>query len=110
MSLNFGLIRPRTGELPALELLKKSMYNLVSTLAPSVLIGSSSYLQIKRTTIISCVTLNFGQIRPRTVELAALAHMKKFQETYNARNVVSTLGPSFLIGSSSLLQETRTCI
>ena len=52
--------------------------NLVSTLAPSFLIGSSSYLQVRRTTITSQTRLNFGQIRPRTAELAALEHLKKF--------------------------------
>ena len=36
--------------------------NLISTLAPSFLIGSSSYLQATRTTIVSQTSLNFGQI------------------------------------------------
>ena len=52
--------------------------NLVSTLAPSFLIGSSSYLQVTRTSIISRTSSNFGQIRPRTAELAALERLKKF--------------------------------
>ena len=52
--------------------------NLVSTLASSFLIGSSSYLQVTRTTIISRTSLNFGQIGPRTAELAALERLKKF--------------------------------
>ena len=52
--------------------------NLVSTLAPSFLIGSSSYLQVRRTTIISRKSSNFSQIRPRTAELAALERLKKF--------------------------------
>ena len=30
---------------------EKSMYNVVNTLAPSFLIGSSSFLQVTRTTI-----------------------------------------------------------
>ena len=51
--------------------------NLVSTLAPSFLVGSSSYLQVMRTTIISRTSLNFSQIRPRTAELAALERLKK---------------------------------
>ena len=42
----------------------------MNTLAPSFLIGSSSYLQVKRTTIISQTSYNLGQIRPRTAELA----------------------------------------
>ena len=70
--------------------------NLVSTLAPSFLIGSSSYLQVTRTSIISRMSLNFGQIRPRTAELAALERLKKFPYTYNGENLFSTLAPSFL--------------
>ena len=59
-------------------------------------------------TIISWTRLNFSQIRPRTAELAALEGLKKFPKTYNGENLVSTLAPSFLIGSSSFLQVTRT--
>ena len=79
-------------------------------LAPPFLIGSSSYLQVTRTTIISRASSNFGQIRPSTAELGALEHPKKFPYTYDGRNVVSTLSPSFFIGSSSFLQVTRTII
>ena len=50
--------------------------NLVSTLVPSFLIGSSLYLQVTRTSIISRTSSNFGQIRPRTAELAALERRK----------------------------------
>ena len=78
MSLNLGRIPPLTPELAALERLKKTSYNLVSTLAPSFLIGSSSYLQVSRTSIISRTSSNFSQIRPRTAELAALELLKKF--------------------------------
>ena len=85
-------------------------YNLVSTLAPSFLIGSSSYLQVTSTSIISRTSSNFGQIRPKTAELAALERLKKFPYTYNGENLVSTLALSFLIGSSSFLQVTRTTI
>ena len=46
MSLNFGKIPPPTTELAALEHLKKSIYNVVNTLAPSLLIKSSSFLQV----------------------------------------------------------------
>ena len=49
----------------------------MSTLAPSFLIGSSSYLQATRTTIISRTSSNLGQIRPRTAELAALERFEK---------------------------------
>ena len=51
--------------------------NVVSTLAPSFLIGSSSYLQVKRTSIIYRTSSKFGQIGPRTAELAALERLKK---------------------------------
>ena len=51
--------------------------NIVSTLAPSCLIGSSLYLQVTRTFIISRTSSNFSQIGPRTVELAALERLKK---------------------------------
>ena len=44
----------------------------MSTLAPSFLIGSSSYLQVTRTSIISRTSSKFGQIGPRTAELAAI--------------------------------------
>ena len=51
--------------------------NVVKTLEPSLLIGSSSYSQITRTTIISRISSNLGQIRPRTAELAALERLEK---------------------------------
>ena len=51
--------------------------NLVSTLAPSFLIGSSVYLKVTRTSIISRTSSNFSQIGPRTAELAALERLKK---------------------------------
>ena len=56
---------------------EKLMYNVVNTLAPSFLIESSSYLQQTRTFIISRTSLKFGQIGPRTAELAALEHLEK---------------------------------
>ena len=56
---------------------EKLLYNVVSTLAPSFFIGSSSYLQVTRTSITSRTSLKFGQIGPRTAELAALKHLEK---------------------------------
>ena len=82
----------------------------MNTLAPSFLIGSSSYLQVTRTTIISRISLNLVQIQPRTAELAALVCLEKSPQTYNGRNLVNTLAPSFLYESSSFLQVTRTCM
>ena len=51
---------------------EKLMYNVVNTLAPLFLIGSSSYWQVTRTSIKSRTSSKFGQIGPRTAELAAL--------------------------------------
>ena len=76
MSLNFGGISPLTGELAAFERLKKT-YKLVSTLAPSFLFGSSSYLQVTRETIESQMSLKFDQFQAWNVELAALDQLKK---------------------------------
>ena len=84
--------------------------NLVSTLAPSFLIGSSSYLQGTRTSIISRTSLNFSQIRLRTAELAALQRLENSHRLIMGENLVSTLAPSFLIGSSSFLQVMRTTL
>ena len=95
MSSNLGRIPPLTPELAALERLKKMSYNLVSALGPSFLIGSSSYLEVSRTSIISRTSSNFSQIRPRTAELAALERLKKFPKTYNGENLDSALAPSF---------------
>ena len=56
---------------------EKLMYNVVSTLAPSFLIGSSSYLQVMRTSITSRMSSKFGQVGPRTAELAALERLEE---------------------------------
>ena len=77
MSSNLGRIPLLTSELAALERLKKTTYNLVSVLASSFLIVSSSYLQVWRTTIISQKSSNFGRIRLQTAKLAALECLKK---------------------------------
>ena len=77
------------------------MYNVVSTLAPSFLIGSSSFLSVTETTIKYRISSKFDPIGPRTAELAALERLEKYTFTYNGRNVVSILAPSVLIGSSS---------
>ena len=66
MSSNFGQIAS-----------EKLLYNVVTTLAPSFLIGSSSYLQVTRTSITSRTSSKFGQIEPRTAELAALELLEK---------------------------------
>ena len=89
---------------------EKLLYNVLSILAPSFLIESFSYLQVSRTSITSRTSSKFGQIGPRTAELAALERLEKSPLTYNGRNLVNTLAPSFLIGSSSFLQVSRTCM
>ena len=54
---------------------EKMLYNVVSTLAPSCLIGSFSYLQATKTFITSRTSSKFGQIGPRTAELGALERL-----------------------------------
>ena len=55
----------------------------MSTLASSFLIRSSSYLQVTRTSITSRTSSKFGQIGPRTAELAALERMKKIPTIFH---------------------------
>ena len=47
------------------------MYVVMTTLEPSVLIGSSLFLQTTRTAIISQIGSKFGMIRLGTAEFAA---------------------------------------
>ena len=81
MGSKFVRIRPGTYELAALERLEKSPWtfsgrNVVTTLVPSFLDGSSSFLQITRPTIKAWMNLNFGKIPSLTSELAALERQK----------------------------------
>ena len=76
---------------------EKLMHNVVNTLAPLFLIGSSSLLQVRRTTIKSWTGSKFDQIGPWTAELAALERLEKSPLTYNGRNLVNNLAPSFSI-------------
>ena len=82
----------------------------MNTLAPSFLIGSSSYVQVTRTFITSRTSSKFGYIGPRTAALAALERLEKSPYTYNGRNLINTLSPSFFNRSSSFLQVTITCV
>ena len=84
--------------------------NNVSTFSRLFLIRSFLYLQVTSTCIKSPTSSNFGQIRPLTIELAALEHLKNFPLTYNGENSVSTFSRLLLIRSFLYLQETRTCI
>ena len=81
----------------------------MTTLAPSVLI-SFLFLQVIRTTKNFWMGLKLGMIRPGTEELAALKRLEISPYTYNGRNVVTTLVPSFLNGSSSFLKVTTATI
>ena len=53
------------------------MNNVVTTLAPSFFIGSSSFLQATRELIISRMGWKFSTIRPGTYELLALERLEK---------------------------------
>ena len=75
-----------------------------------ILIGSSSFFHVTRTAMRSRMNSKFGKIRPWTAELAALERLKKSPLTYNGKDVVNAPAPSFLMGSSSFLQATRTAI
>ena len=75
--------------------------NVVSTLALLFLIGSSSYLLVTRTSITSRSSLKFGEIGPRTAELAVLERLEKSPYTYNGRNLVNTLKSIILIIASN---------
>ena len=56
---------------------EKLMYNVVNTPAPLFLIGSSSFLQVRRTTIKSRPSSKFDLIGPRTARFAALERLEK---------------------------------
>ena len=56
---------------------EKLMYNVVNTLAPLFLIGSSSFLLERRTTIKSRPSSKFDQIGLWTAELSALGRLEK---------------------------------
>ena len=52
------------------------MNSVVTTLVPSFLIGSCSFLLTTRKPVKSRMGSTFGQIGPWTVELAALEHLE----------------------------------
>ena len=72
--------------------------------------GSSLFLQVTRTAIKAWMSSKFSKIGPGSTELTAPERLKKSPYAYNGRNIVSTLVLSFLNGSSSFLQVTRTTI
>ena len=71
MSSKFSEFRPWTAELPALECLENGC--VVNTLAPTFLIGSSSFFHVKRTVMRSRMRSKFGKIQPWSGELTALS-------------------------------------
>ena len=76
MRSNFGQIPPPTPVIcPCAS--EKLTYNVVNTLAPLCLIGSSSYWQVMRTSITSRTSSKISQIGPRIAELAALERLEK---------------------------------
>ena len=86
------------------------MNNVVTTLAPSFLVGSFSFLQATSKPLISRMGSKFSRTRPGTYELPVLEGLEKSLYTYNGRNVVTTLVLSILNGSSSFLQAIRTTV
>ena len=77
----------------------------MTTLVPSFLDGSSSFLHTIRTTIKAWMSLNFFKIPSPVLELAPLGHLKKLMD-----NVATALASTFLIGSSSFFHLIRTNI
>ena len=73
MSLNFHQIPSPTTESATQELLKKLMYKVVAFLVSSFLMGSFILAAIK-----SLMSSNFGKIRPKTADLAALHCLERF--------------------------------
>ena len=100
LEINYRVICPWKSE--------KSTYNLVATLVPAFLIGSSSFLQVMMTTIKSLKSSNFGQIRKRTSLLFSIwknLHRLTFGE------MLCPLLSAFIFEWSILfLQVTRTTI
>ena len=86
------------------------MNNVVTTLAHSFLIGSSSFLQATSKPIISRMGSKFSRIRPGANELHALERLEKSPYTYNERIIATTLVLSILNGSSSFVHTIRTSI
>ena len=53
------------------------MYNVVSALAPTFMIGSLTFLQVTTTAIKAWMGLKFSKIEHGSMELAALECLKK---------------------------------
>ena len=72
----------------------KKKKNIVDMIAPSVLIGSSSKLQVARISIKSWISSIFGQIKLFASELHASSIKLFFPQTYNGekKNIFDLLG------------------
>ena len=70
----------------------------VSRLMASVLIRSSSNLQVTRMGIKYQTSSNFGQIEPLTSELGALERLKHFPQTYNGKMVSRNISHKLIMG------------
>ena len=68
-----------------------------------ILIGSSSYLHFTRAFITSRTSSKFGQIGPRTAELAALERLEKSPSTYNLMEKSCEHSSSFIFDSIILI-------
>ena len=79
--------------------------NIVAVFAVSFCYLIFFILSSKQGYIIFRISLFFSQIRPQTLELAALDRL-----VYNVRNVLFDISPLFFNGSSSFLQVTGTTI
>ena len=86
------------------------MDDVVTTLAHSFLIGSSSFLQATSKPIISRMGSKLSKIRLGLMSYLPLSLLKNPYNTYNGKNVATTLVLSILNGSSSFLQTIRTTI
>ena len=88
--------------------------SVVNTLAPTFLIGSSSFFHVTRTVIKdSHEILDENEIRQdSTMEwgVNCFERLKKIPIDLQWERFVNAPAPSFLIGSSSFLQVTRTAI
>ena len=80
------------------------------TLAPSFLIETSIFLQVRRTIINAWMNSNLSQIRSQTEELPALEPLEKNPHILLIGEILWPLATSFLIGSSSFLQAIGPCI
>ena len=56
---------------------EKLMYNVVNTVVPLFLIGSSTFLQVRRTTMKCWTSSKFDQIGQWAAELAAIERLEK---------------------------------